>query len=107
MKADINGQTLCFELHKYRTTGACAVQMFHPVEGPWGMLSTNVPDVSEHLQPGQFVVPSHNMLPETVASLLACGLFIDTGDTANFGLVTGAPIWQLGPELMAEFETVQ
>jgi len=59
---------------------------------PFIVVSVNVASVP--LAPGEFIV-HHDLdaLPPLVAALKP--LFIDTGRTANYGYVTGRPIWRL------------
>ena len=94
-KITYNGETLRL-VRKLYFGGALAVEVITDIE-PYARVSTNIPNVSENLPAGEFVL-NHDLNDEFFSTLRAEFLrewFEDTGKTCDYGMVSGQPIWRL------------
>jgi hypothetical protein len=96
------GQCLV-DLNTYATNGALAVQLRHHnkdsgMEEPLAVLSVNLPQVTDGLEPGEFVLKDSDMYAALADEALRSGLFEDTGLTVPWTMVDGEhrlKVWRL------------
>jgi hypothetical protein len=89
------GRALDVRTSHYPSTGALAVELFDPSEGPWSRLSVNLDPVNmRSMAPNEFIL-HHDVQGDTLKAIRNSALFEDTGRTANYGFVRGRPIYRL------------
>jgi hypothetical protein len=86
----LGGEPLDINVRKY-PTGNIAIQLTSEYGEPFGMLSVNV--AGAQLREGEFIL-NHDM-NHWRDEILRSGVFVDTGDRADYGFVTGQPILRL------------
>jgi hypothetical protein len=88
-------ETLYFNLNQYDNNGALAVELMSPTEGPYAMVSVNLPESAE-LPKDEFFMKNWSENQELAEQLIEKGIVQPTGKQASSGFVT-AESYKLNP----------
>ena len=88
-------EELYFDFNNYANSNALAVQLMSPMEGPYAVVSVNLPE-SKLLAPDEFFMKSWSENEQIAQQLVEKGIVQPTGKQANSGFVT-AKAYKLNP----------
>jgi hypothetical protein len=81
---------LLVQLNVYAHGRRTRIDLYHPAEGPWATLTVN--EESVKLEPREFLIKTYSS--DVWRSVLASGLFVDTGRRERLGYAEGQ-VWRL------------
>lgn len=76
----------------YTDGNRVAIELLSNEDGPYSTFTVNVPEI--RLETNEFIL-NHDNHPKLEEAMMKTGLFEDTGKRANYGFVTGRPVWIL------------